>query len=140
MAKVDEKRFEALGQDWSVRFDFGAMCDIEERTGENFMASAAPFLALVDADALGDDRAMVALAGRVSFSNMRQLLVWVLSPAHPEIDKAVVSEIITEIGMTETVAILATAIARAIPQGGGAAGDENPPKKPPKRRKAPKAG
>lgn len=140
MSAIDGQRFTALGQEWEVRFDFNAMCDIEERTGEPFMASAAPFLALIDENALGNEKAMVQVASRVSFGNMRQLLHWVLLPANSDLEKSEVGEIVNEIGLTETVAVLATAIAKAIPQGGDAAGDENPPTKRSKRRKAAKAG
>ena len=44
MSAIDSQRFDALDQEWEIRFDFNAICEIEERTGEKFMIVAAPLL------------------------------------------------------------------------------------------------
>ena len=139
MSKVDSQSFEARGQKWTVRYDFNAICEIEERTGEKFMAHAAPFLALVDLDALNHDAGMVAIAQRVDFANLRQLLCWALEGEHPEVDRRTAGELIQAVGLPRAVGVVAMAIAKAIPTGeeakpGGAA---NPPKPRKTRVKAP---
>ena len=143
MSAIDSERFKALDQDWEVRFDFNVICDIEERTGEKFMVAAAPFLDMVDPARMDDEASMVAVAARVDFANLRQLLFWVLSNHHPEIEVATAGKIVQELGLPRTVEIVAKAIAKALPTGGGdAGGTENPPKKPAgrKSRKAALAG
>lgn len=145
MSAVDSQRFIALGQEWTARFDFNSICEIEERTGQTFMAAAAPFLALIDPEQVGKASSMVALAERVSFSNMRLLLCWALEGAHPDITLHRAGEIVNEIGMAETMALLSVAIARGLPQGrqadgsgkGGATGAANPRKA---ARKTPRKG
>ena len=143
MSKIDSQSFDARGQRWTVRFDFNAICEIEERTGEKFMVHAAPFLALVDLDALGkqagDDAGMVAIAQRVDFANLRQLLCWALEGEHPEIDRCTTGELIQTIGLPKAVGVVAMAIAKAIPTGEEAkpGGTANPPKARKPRAKSP---
>ncbi|MDG6079752.1 hypothetical protein E3U23_11185 [Erythrobacter litoralis] len=142
MSAIDSQRFTALEQDWEVRFDFNAICEIEERTGEKFMVAAAPFLGLVDLGALDDEGGMLQIAQRVDFANLRQLLTWALEGAHPDVDLKTGGAIIQEVGLPRTVEVVAKAIAKALPTGGGdAGGTANPPQaKPKRRRKAAKAG
>lgn len=145
MSAIDSQRFDALGQEWEIRFDFNAICEIEERTGEKFMVVAAPFLALVDLDAIGDEAGMLAVAQRVDFANLRQLLAYALEGAHEEVTAREAGAIIQAIGLPRTIELVAKAIARALPiadpAGEGApAGTPNPPKKRKPRRKAARAG
>ena len=136
MSAIDSQRFDALGEEWEVRFDFNAICEIEERTGEKFMVVAAPFLGLVDLDAIDSDSGLMAVAQKVDFANLRQLLAWALEGAHPEITLQRAGSIVQAVGLPRTVEVVAKAIARALPTGEGEpAGDENPPKKPARKRR-----
>lgn len=142
MSAIDSQSFAALGQDWTIRFDFNAICDIEERSGEKFMVTAAPFLDLIDTDKLGDAMGMVAIAQKVDFANLRKLLFLTLREAHPDIQLRTAGEIVKDIGLAQAVQVVALAIAKALPQGteGDASGDANPPKRRPSTRKSTKKG
>lgn len=143
MSAIDSQRFKALEQEWEVRFDFNAICEIEERTGEKFMIVAAPLLALVEIGEIEDESSMLSIAQRVDFANIRQLLFWALEGAHPGVDIRTAGTIIQAIGLPRAVEVIAKAIARALPTGGGEpGGTANPPKKAQRkpRRKAAKAG
>ena len=143
MSAIDSQRFDALDQEWEIRFDFNAICEIEERTGEKFMIVAAPLLALVDMDDANDEVSMLSIAQRVDFANIRQLLFWALEGAHRDIDIRTAGTIVQAIGLPRAVEVIAKAIARALPTGGGEPdGTANPPKKAQRkpRRKVGKAG
>jgi len=137
VSAIDSQTFGALGQDWTIRFDFNAICDIEEQTGEKFMVTAAPFLQLIDMDQLEDAQGMVAIAQQVDFANLRKLLFLTLRQEHPEIELRKAGEIVVAIGLARAVQMVALALAKALPQGpeGNASGDENPPKTAPSTRK-----
>ncbi len=143
MSAIDSQRFRALEQEWEIRFDFNAICEIEERTGEKFMVVAAPLLALVEIGEIGNEASMLSIAQRVDFANIRQLLFWALEGAHPDVEIRTAGTIVQAIGLPRAVEVIAKAIARALPTGGGEPeGTPNPPKKAQRkpRRKAAKAG
>ena len=136
MSAIDSQRFTALGQEWTIRFDFNAICEIEEQTGTKFMVTAAPFLGLIGLGEMDSEAGLAAIAQRVDFANLRQLLFWALQGAHEDIEIRTAGEIVSAIGLPRAVEIIARALVKALPTGteGDASGTENPPK--PKRKAA----
>lgn len=141
MSAIDEQRFTALGREWVCRFDFNAICAIEERTGEPFMAIAAPFLGALQLQDSGDAGTLVAVAAKLRMSDVRMVMHQALLSAQPSATEELAGEIIGEAGLDTAFGIVGWAISKAMPvsKGGGAAGEGNPPKPRP-RRKAGKAG
>ena len=143
MAAMDSQRFTALGQEWTIRFDFNSICEIEEETGEKFMVVAAPFLGLVDLKMVSDEAEMLAVAQKLDFANLRQLLFWALTGAHDNIGLPTAGNIIQDIGLPRAFELVAIAISKALPslEEAEPGGIENPPKpKKSRSRKGAKAG
>ncbi len=119
MSRLDEKRFTALGVEWTARFEFNSTCAIEEETGESFYAVAAPFLQQMDRDdAMGADgkpdaaKVMAALGNRFN-SRIRLLLFHALTEAH-ELTIEDAGKIIGDIGLQQATELVMWAIARGL--------------------------
>lgn len=142
MSAIDSQRFTALGQEWTIRFDFNSICEIEEETGETFMTVAAPFLGLVELKQLADETAMLEVAQKLDFANLRQLMRWALMGAHPKVDKKMAGSLIQAIGLPKTFELIAIAIGKALPgiEDATPGGTGNPPKPKSRSRKGAKAG
>jgi hypothetical protein len=142
MAAIDQKRFTALGREWTARFDFNAMCEIEERSGRGFMEVASPFLVQLDEEDRKDPAKMLAAAKALRMSDIRLVLNQALQGAHPGTTADETGAIIADVGFEVAMAVVAWAIVKAMApssgQGGDAAGGENPP--PAKPRSRAKAG
>lgn len=122
MSRLDEKRFEALGQEWIARFDFNTTCAIEEETGESFYAVAAPFLSAIDkGDADNPEKVLAALGARKN-SVIRLLLFHALLGNH-DVTLEQVGDIIGDVGFQEAMGIVLWAIGKAL-GAGDADGDE----------------
>lgn len=130
MSAVDEKRFKALDREWTARFDFNAMCEIEERCGRPFLEIVAPMLQRVDTSS-ADQASLIGAARAIRMSDIRLLFHQSLLGAHPEVTEIDAGELIAAIGFTEAMGIVAWAVVRGIGSGEGsdAAGAANPPTK-----------
>lgn len=117
MSALDEKRFSALGKDWTARFDFNAICDLEDRTGRPFLEVVAPFMSGVSADANADPQAAIALASRLKMSDLRTILHASLLGAHPKLTLPETGEIIADAGIEVVSGIVAWAVAKAFGKG-----------------------
>ena len=147
MSAIDEKRFSALGREWTARFDFNAMCAVEQRgEGRAFLAIVAPMLSQLDAADRDDPARQIAAARAIRMSDIRLLFHQSLLGAQPGLGEAEAGELIAAIGLGAAMGIVAWAVTRALgeadadgesDQGGGAAGAENPP---PQRTRARPAG
>lgn len=136
MSAVDEKRFKALGRDFVARFDFNAMCAVEEaRGGAGFLEIAGPFLQQLDESDRDDPAKAIAAAQKLKFADVRLILCEALRHAEPNIDLVDAGEIIGDIGLQGAMEIVAWAIVKAMGGGSGDAG-ENPLKKAPLRGRA----
>lgn len=114
MSRIDDKRFEALGQNWIARLDFNATCAIEEETGESFYTVSAPFLEQIDAgDAGNPAKVLQALGGRHN-SRIRLILFHALLGQHPDVTLDQTGVIIGAIGLQEATAVVLWAIARGL--------------------------
>lgn len=99
MAENGLTRFEALGQEWSLRFDINAFCRIEDELG---IQSVAEF--------------QTVLREQLSFRKLRTLFACGLSPASSE-EQA--GSIMSEIGLDRASAMLTECIQAAFPNAGG---------------------
>lgn len=114
MSRLDEKRFTALGQQWTARFDFNATCAIEDETGESFYAVAAPFLEQMDKQDIADPAKVLAALGKRYNSRIRLILFHALGGEDAGLDLKTVGQIITDIGLQEATAVVLWAIAKGI--------------------------
>lgn len=136
MSRLDEKRFNARGQEWIARFSFNATCAIEEETGESFYAVAAPFLAQIDQGDADDPAKVLEALGSRSNSRIRLLLFHALAEQH-EVTLEQVGDIIGEIGLPEAMGIVLWAIGRSL--GSAEDGEEGNAPTPSPNRKARRA-
>lgn len=108
----DEKTFTALGKDWTARFDFNAVCALEDRYDRPFLELVSPFMASVE---VGDDASAIAAASRIKFSDLRAILHQSLLRHHPGVTLDDVGEIVSDIGLDNAMPIVAWAIMSAMP-------------------------
>jgi hypothetical protein len=128
MSRLDEKRFTALGVEWTARFSFNATCAVEDDTGESFYAVAAPFLTAIDKDDADKPEKVLAMLGTRKNSVIRLLLFHALADAH-EITLEQAGDIIQDMGLKGATEIVLWAIGKAL--GAGDEGAEgNAPKTP----------
>lgn len=128
MSAIDEKRFVALNREWIARFDFNAMCAVEERRGCAFLEVVAPMMQRLDVEN-ADEGQLVGAARMIKMSDIRLLFHQALLGAHPDLTEAEAGELIGQIGFSEAMAIVAWAVVRGLnAAGGSAAGGENPSK------------
>lgn len=149
MSLLDSKRFKALGQDWTARFDFNAAIALEDEDpkGRSFMEIVAPFLLRLDESDRRNPEKALAAAKAIKFGEIRMILAEALRGEHPDIDVETVGEICANIGIGKATEIVAWAIVQALPtpedddDEGGASGEENPPaaEKPKPNRRARRA-
>jgi hypothetical protein len=139
MSAIDEQRFKALGREWTARFDFNAICEIEERRdGRAFLEIVAPMLQKIDASEAANPSRQLAAASALRFSDVRMILWQALLGAQPDTTEAETGEVIAEIGFGEAMRLVAWAIAKGL-NSGQAEGDDVEPGNPkaaakPKRR------
>jgi len=131
MSAIDERRFSAAGRDWVARFDFNAMCAVEERRGCAFLEIVAPMLQRLAPGEVEDQAKAIEAARTIRMSDIRLLFHQSLLGAQPELSEADAGDLIGEIGFPEAMAIVAWAVAKSLgdAKGGDAAGDANPRKK-----------
>lgn len=122
----DEKRFDVAGVEWIARFDFNAICELEERYDKPFLSLVAPFLAGVDESEAGNPEAQMRAASAIKFSDMRAIFHQSLLDAQPDTTIADAGDVISVIGLDGAMGVVAWAITKAMPTGGE--GKENPPK------------
>lgn len=148
MSLLDSKRFKALGQDWTARFDFNCAIELEENDPQarSFMEMVSPFLMRLDEKDRTDPAKALAAAKAIKFGDIRMILTEALREAHPDITENMVGKICAAIGVGKATEIVAWAVVQALPatedeadggDEGGATSDANPPKKP--NRKARRA-
>lgn len=130
MAAIDEKRFEALGQEWVARFDFNSICELEERTGQSFFALVGPFLGGLEERDKDDAGKVMAAAKAIRMSDVRMVLHQSLLACQPETTTTKTGEIIGEIGFDTAMTIVAWAILKGMPsqKEGAKGGAKGPPK------------
>ena len=138
MSAVDEHRFKALGKEWVSRFDFNAVCEIEERTGRGFGAMVAPFLAGIDVSDIDNPSAMIGMASKIKFGDLRQILFQSLVAVQPDVTVEKAGNIIGDVGLAEIMPTVAWAISKGMGIGGDVSDAENPPQ--PKTRKKKQTG
>lgn len=143
MSALDEKRFTALGREFVARFDFNAMCAVEEaRGGRGFLEIAAPFLQQLGEGERDDPVKAVEAAQRLKFADIRLILCEALRGAEPAIVPADAGEIIADLGIAKAMEIVAWAIVKAVGSGdeggndagGGATGAADPPNRATRRK------
>lgn len=136
MSAADEKRFEALGKTWTARFDFNAMCRIEDEYNLPFMQAVSSIMPSISPEETDDPNKVMAAAMRMKFGDIRRILREALFDSHPGITLDQTGQIISSIGITSALEISAWAISKALGdnEGGDASGTENPPQRSPKKR------
>lgn len=144
MSRLDEKRFNALGQEWIARFDFNATCAIEEETGKGFYEFVGPLLIQLDREDVENPSAVFSAIKGIRQSDIRLVLFHALSGAH-EVTLEDVGEIIQDIGIAGAMAVVAWAITQAMAPSSGEGTEGNAPTAAPSpnrkaRRAAAKAG
>lgn len=130
MSAIDEKRFTAHGREWVARFDFNAMCAVEERRGRAFLEVVAPMLQRLAPGEVDDQGKALAAARSIRMSDIRLLFHQSLLGAQPELTETDAGELIGAIGFQQTMLIVAWAVTKALgdsSEGSGAAGEANPP-------------
>lgn len=126
MSRLDEKRFNALGQEWIARFDFNATCAIEEETSKGFYEFVGPLLIQLDREDVENPEKVFAAMKGLRQSDIRLVLFHALSGAH-DITLDDVGDIIQAIGTAEAMGIVAWAIAQAMSPGSGEGAEGNAP-------------
>ena len=150
MSVLDSKRFSALDEEWTARFDFNAVCEIEERKGCGFVEVVGPFLQQLDESERGDPVKVLAAMKALRLSDVRLILFVALRSAHPEVTLEDVGQMISDMGLQAAMSIVGWAIVKGMAgsegveqegdaKGGGPGGAENPPNRK-QRRAAAKAG
>ena len=135
MSALDEKRFDALGQEWTVRFDFNAMCRIEEAFDKPFMEVIVSVLPQVGAADMEDRGKVVAAAMQMRMGDVRVLLREGLAGAHPDVTLDQAGSVIGAIGIQAALEVVAWGVSRALGTddgetgGGDAPGGANPPRR-----------
>ena len=119
---ADEKTFAALGQDWTARFDFNSICEIEERYDRPFLDMVGPMLSGVGMADKDDPAKVAAAAARIKFSDLRAILHQALLARHADVTLPVAGEIIGEIGLEGVMEIVGWAVVKAMPAGKGGEG------------------
>ena len=109
---ADEKTFSALGRDWTARFDFNAICALEDRYDRPYLDLVAPFMAAVDVD---DEGSAIAAATRIKFSDLRAIFHQSLLAKHPEVTPFDAGDIIADMGLDGAMPIVSWAILAAMP-------------------------
>lgn len=133
MPAVDQKRFEALGQEWIARFDFNAICEIEDQTGKPFLSIVGPMLNAINVEEANDpQKAAAAAAMHLKMKDLRMILHEALRAYHPDIAARKVGEIISDIGMENALVVIMWAVMKGLGQNtddqeGEPAGEANPP-------------
>jgi len=122
MSALDQKRFAALDREWTARFDFNAMCGVEQDEaagGRSFMEIVAPFLIQLGEEERNDPARQAEAIRAIRMSDIRLVLHHALLGAHEELSPRRTGEIIADIGFSEAMAVVAWAIVRAIGPGDG---------------------
>lgn len=142
MSAVDEKRFTALGREWIARFDFNAMCEIEENSGGRaFLEIVSPMLGGLDVADLADQAVQLKAVSAIRMGDIRLILHQSLQGAQPGTSAEQTGAIIGAIGFQAAMGVVAWAVVKAMgsaasESGSDAAGGANPPRKPIRARKA----
>lgn len=145
MSAVDEKRFTALGREWIARFDFNAMCEIEENSGGRaFLEIVSPMLVKLDVADLADQAVQLKAVSAIRMGDIRLILHQSLQGAQPGTSAEQTGAIIGAIGFQAAMGVVAWAVVKAMgsaasddsESGSDAAGGANPPRKPIRARKA----
>ena len=124
----DERKFTALGREWTARFDFNAICAIEERYDRPFLEMVAPLLGGVDEKDKDNPEALARVASRIKFSDLRVIFHQSLLAHQPETTADDAGNVISDMGLESAMEIVTWAVVSAMPKG-----DEGNGKKP--RRK-----
>jgi len=125
---VDEKRFVALGQEWTARFDFNSVCELEESYGRPFLAIVAPMLGGLDEEDADNPAKQVEAASRIRMSDVRKIMHEALRAHHHDVTLQGVGDIIGDVGLATAMDVVAWAVLRALPQDKG--GNGKPAKNP----------
>jgi len=123
---VDEKRFDVAGVEWIARFDFNAICELEERYDKPFLSLVAPFLGGIDEAQKDDPAAQMRAASKIKFTDLRAIFHQSLLAAQPETTIAEAGDVIGAISLDGAMEIVGWAITKAMPTGGE--GKANPRK------------
>lgn len=136
MSAVDETRFEALGQEWTARFDFNAICRIEETFDKPFVEAILALMpAGLDAIDLDDPAKIAAAAARIRLGDVRLLLREGLLGTHPGVTLEQTGDLIQALGVQKAIGIVAAGMMSALgndsgDEGGDAKGGANPRPRP----------
>lgn len=112
---ADERKFAALGRDWTARFDFNAICAIEERYDRPFLDMVAPLLGSVDVADKDDPAALAAAASKIKFSDLRVIFHQSLLHHQPEATATDAGNVIGDMGLEAAMEIVAWAVVQAMP-------------------------
>ena len=126
---ADEKRFTANGKEWVARFDFNAICEIEDRYDAPFLEFVAPFLGSLNVEDASDDAALVRAASLIKFTDLRTIFHQSLLACQPETTPADAGELISDMGLEAAMGVVVWAITSALPMGGEGAATANPPRR-----------
>lgn len=146
MSRLDEKRFKALKQDWIARFDFNAICALEEETGKGIYEFLAPMVIQLNESDAADPSVVLGAVSALKMSDLRLVIYHALS-GHHDVSLEDVGDIIGDIGMAKAMQIVGWAFQRAMPteskneaEEGGATSPKNPPSRGKRRKIAAKPG
>lgn len=112
---ADQKTFSALGKEWVARFDFNAICAIEERYDRPFLDMVAPLLGSVHVDDKDDPVALAAAAAKIKFSDLRVIFHQSLLHNQPEATLSDAGDVIGDMGLEAAMEVVAWAVVKAMP-------------------------
>ena len=116
MSAVDQKTFTALGQEWTARFDFNSICEIEDRTGRPFLSVVAPFMSRIDLSDIENPEKIAAAASELRMSDFRSILYQSLRAKHPDVTINKAGEIVADMGLDGVMPVIVWAIQKGLVQ------------------------
>lgn len=118
-----EIRFEALGKAWRFKFGFTALCALEEQFKQPTSAIMVRYFPSL-LDSVLSEAEVAKLKLRTRLADLRELMIAALSEHHPEITRALVADIVDDIGIDAAGALLLRALRASQ---GGSEGTARPP-------------
>lgn len=112
---ADEKTFAALGRNWTARFDFNSICELEERYDRPFLELVGPMLSGVSEDDKDDPAKVAAAAMRIKFTDLRAVFHQALLGNHPDATVSDAGAMIADMGLEAAMEIVGWAVVKAMP-------------------------
>lgn len=112
---ADEKTFTVLGRNWTARFDFNSICELEERYDRPFLELVGPMLSGVSEEDKNDPAKVAAAAMRIKFTDLRAVFHQAVLSNHPEATVSDAGAMIADMGLEAAMEIVGWAVVKAMP-------------------------